>query len=84
MTSSFGRWLTTPSSRPAAPRRSPSRDTNGAVGAERGRSSWAGAIARRSGVAGYCFDERPSAPPLPHRLRKQDRDGSARRSSRVD
>ena len=35
-------------------------------------------------LAGYCFDDRPSARPLSHRLRKPHRDSPTRRSSRAD
>jgi hypothetical protein len=39
---------------------------------------------RGAAMVGECFGERPSAAPLPHRLRKQHRDGAARRWSHAD
>jgi hypothetical protein len=39
---------------------------------------------RRVAEVRYCFLEPPSAAPLPHRLRKQYRDGAGPRSSRAD
>jgi hypothetical protein len=75
-------WSVTRSRRQPAPRRregESSRVEASRRTLESGREQQRGAA-----IVGDCFVERPSAAPLPRRLRKQHRDGAAPRWSRAD